>query len=323
MPGARAGRRRRPGGPSDLDAGLLRAAAAPGPACRAAGGLGAGRRGRRRPIPATSTPPPSSTRSTSAGCGAGRRERPSWRCATTTSTGPGCPATRPTPGWRRSSAAPWPEGGPARVFEDGGQTRDFVHVRDVARANVLALTADVASGAYNVASGTPHTVLDMAAGSHRRLRPRRPPPADHGRLAPGRRPPHRRLPPPGSRRTGLRSRDRLRSRHGRVRPCTPTGRRHRMTVVGDRRPAPAHPGGPGDDVRTRSRSRVGIARVGGDRCWPSSAPERSASLLSARIAGGGALLAEPLVAAGRDRRSGRRPGWWRWWRPSTSPGGRP
>jgi dTDP-L-rhamnose 4-epimerase len=50
----------------------------------------------------------------------------------------------------------------ALVFEDGGQTRDFVHVRDVARANVLALTADVAPGAYNIASGTPHTVLDMA-----------------------------------------------------------------------------------------------------------------------------------------------------------------
>ena len=53
-------------------------------------------------------------------------------------------------------------GRPALVFEDGGQTRDFVHVRDVARANVLALTTDVSSGAYNIASGTPHTVLDMA-----------------------------------------------------------------------------------------------------------------------------------------------------------------
>jgi dTDP-L-rhamnose 4-epimerase len=53
-------------------------------------------------------------------------------------------------------------GGPPLVLEDGGQTRDFVHVRDVARANVLALGAGVPSGAYNVASGTPHTVLDMA-----------------------------------------------------------------------------------------------------------------------------------------------------------------
>ena len=49
-----------------------------------------------------------------------------------------------------------------RVFEDGGQRRDFVHVRDVARANVLALENGVA-GAFNVCSGTPRTVGDMAA----------------------------------------------------------------------------------------------------------------------------------------------------------------
>ena len=48
-----------------------------------------------------------------------------------------------------------------RVFEDGGQRRDFVHVRDVARANVLALAAGV-PGPFNVASGTPRTVLEMA-----------------------------------------------------------------------------------------------------------------------------------------------------------------
>ncbi len=51
-----------------------------------------------------------------------------------------------------------------RVFEDGRQRRDFVHVADVARANVLALTApEPAPGAFNVASGTPHTVGEMAA----------------------------------------------------------------------------------------------------------------------------------------------------------------
>ena len=49
-----------------------------------------------------------------------------------------------------------------QVFEDGRQTRDFVHVRDVARANVLALTLDGAAGVYNVASGAPHTVGEMA-----------------------------------------------------------------------------------------------------------------------------------------------------------------
>src|SRR5215470_12782578 len=58
-------------------------------------------------------------------------------------------------------------GAPPRVFEDGGQRRDFVHVRDVARANLLALSAvsDSADGAlrcYNVASGEPHTVGEMA-----------------------------------------------------------------------------------------------------------------------------------------------------------------
>jgi dTDP-L-rhamnose 4-epimerase len=50
-----------------------------------------------------------------------------------------------------------------RVLEDGQQQRDFVHVRDVARANLLALTADPpVTGALNIASGAPRTVLDLA-----------------------------------------------------------------------------------------------------------------------------------------------------------------
>jgi dTDP-L-rhamnose 4-epimerase len=49
-----------------------------------------------------------------------------------------------------------------RVFEDGNQLRDFVHVEDVARANVLALGSDAPRGCFNIASGEPHTVLEMA-----------------------------------------------------------------------------------------------------------------------------------------------------------------
>lgn len=50
-----------------------------------------------------------------------------------------------------------------KVFEDGAQRRDFVHVEDVARANVVALCErpDV-EGAVNVASGRPVTLLEMA-----------------------------------------------------------------------------------------------------------------------------------------------------------------
>jgi dTDP-L-rhamnose 4-epimerase len=51
-----------------------------------------------------------------------------------------------------------------RVLEDGRQRRDFVHVRDVARANALALLApEPVPGAFNVASGRPRTVGELAA----------------------------------------------------------------------------------------------------------------------------------------------------------------
>jgi dTDP-L-rhamnose 4-epimerase len=47
------------------------------------------------------------------------------------------------------------------VLEDGRQRRDFVHVFDVGAANVLALEA-AAEGAFNVASGEPRTVGELA-----------------------------------------------------------------------------------------------------------------------------------------------------------------
>ncbi|HEU5418772.1 MAG TPA: NAD-dependent epimerase/dehydratase family protein [Streptosporangiaceae bacterium] len=58
------------------------------------------------------------------------------------------------------------EGGRApRVFEDGAQQRDFVHVTDVAAASLAALEAGRSGTlrAYNVASGEPHTIGEMAA----------------------------------------------------------------------------------------------------------------------------------------------------------------
>jgi dTDP-L-rhamnose 4-epimerase len=64
-----------------------------------------------------------------------------------------------------------------RVFEDGGQLRDFVHVRDVARANVLALTRpEPPPGAYNDASGTPRTIAQLAAALHAAVAPDGPAP---------------------------------------------------------------------------------------------------------------------------------------------------
>lgn len=51
-----------------------------------------------------------------------------------------------------------------RVFEDGGQARDFVEVRDIAAANVAALEAALPGfEAFNVCSGQPITIGEVAA----------------------------------------------------------------------------------------------------------------------------------------------------------------
>ena len=115
--------------------------------------------------------------------------------------GPRMPRDTPYSGVAAIFRSAFERGEPPRVFEDGGQRRDFIHVRDIAACNVRALAAvddamhgggpvtgdgaaraavgagsvsvgagqDAAAGAergalraYNVASGTPHTVGDMA-----------------------------------------------------------------------------------------------------------------------------------------------------------------
>jgi dTDP-L-rhamnose 4-epimerase len=86
--------------------------------------------------------------------------------------GPGMPRDTPYAGvasfFRSSLAA----GHAPRVFEDGAQQRDFVHVRDVAGATAAALDTVTGTGvpggpgtlrAYNVGSGTPRTVGQLAS----------------------------------------------------------------------------------------------------------------------------------------------------------------
>jgi dTDP-L-rhamnose 4-epimerase len=86
--------------------------------------------------------------------------------------GPRLPRDTPYAGVAALFASALARGEAPRVFEDGGQRRDFVHVRDVARANVLALTAPAATpGAFNVCSGRPRAILDLAQGLHRALAP--------------------------------------------------------------------------------------------------------------------------------------------------------
>jgi len=62
---------------------------------------------------------------------------------------------------------------PLSIFGDGTQTRDYVSVRDVARANVLASDAPLAAAgdhdarAFNIATGVERTVLELAEAAGR------------------------------------------------------------------------------------------------------------------------------------------------------------
>jgi len=94
--------------------------------------------------------------------------------------GPGMPRDTPYSGVAAMFRSSLERGGPPQVFEDGAQMRDFVHVSDVARANVLALRSAVEAprghfAAYNVCSGRPVAILDVArqvaAGSERQIEP--------------------------------------------------------------------------------------------------------------------------------------------------------
>ncbi|RYE59275.1 MAG: SDR family NAD(P)-dependent oxidoreductase [Hyphomicrobiales bacterium] len=51
---------------------------------------------------------------------------------------------------------------PPIIHGDGSQTMDFVHVHDIARANILAAESDVTDEVFNVASGTETSLIDLA-----------------------------------------------------------------------------------------------------------------------------------------------------------------
>lgn len=53
------------------------------------------------------------------------------------------------------------QGLPALVYEDGRQTRDFIAVEDLVRANLAASQKSVPAGSYNVGTGRATTVLEL------------------------------------------------------------------------------------------------------------------------------------------------------------------
>ena len=124
--------------------------------------------------------------------------------------GPGMPRDTPYAGVASFFRSCLEDGRAPRVFEDGAQLRDFVHVRDVAGATVTAIEAvggpAVPGGpgalrAYNVGSGTPRTVGQLAsalAGAYGGPRP-----GCHRRVPARRRPACRRVQRPHLAGTGL------------------------------------------------------------------------------------------------------------------------
>ncbi|SRX92213.1 putative UDP-glucose 4-epimerase GalE3 (galactowaldenase) (UDP-galactose 4-epimerase) (uridine diphosphate galactose 4-epimerase) (uridine diphospho-galactose 4-epimerase) [Mycobacterium tuberculosis H37Rv] [Mycobacterium shimoidei] len=77
--------------------------------------------------------------------------------------GPGMPRDTPYSGVAAIFRSALEKGDAPAVFEDGGQMRDFVHVDDVAAANLAAIDADRGGfTAANVCSGQPISIMEVA-----------------------------------------------------------------------------------------------------------------------------------------------------------------
>ena len=79
--------------------------------------------------------------------------------------GPSMPRNTPYAGVAAIFRSALERGEAPKVFEDGRQRRDFIHVRDIATAvttSAAALPHQRSFSAYNVGSGTIHTIGDVA-----------------------------------------------------------------------------------------------------------------------------------------------------------------
>lgn len=53
-------------------------------------------------------------------------------------------------------------GKPPIIFGDGSRAKDFVFVRDVAEANILAMSSGARSGLFNIGAGRPVTLMELS-----------------------------------------------------------------------------------------------------------------------------------------------------------------
>jgi len=77
--------------------------------------------------------------------------------------GPRQAVSNPYTGVAKNFALEITAGNAPVIYEDGRQTRDFIHVGDVNQANLLALTSPQADGQiFNVGTGRPTTISELA-----------------------------------------------------------------------------------------------------------------------------------------------------------------